>query len=274
MTKPVAVLYGGWSSEREVSLVSGRNGAEAREGSSYEVTLIDVEHDLTALIAALDPAPDVVFNALHGRHGEDGKIQGLLDILEIPYTHSGMLASALAMDKPMAKRLFATVAIPCPDGRVVRREELANGPVIDPPYVIKPPNEGPSVGLRIGLEGDNRPPPDDWPFGDAVLVEKRAVSLASPRQGAGVGERRLLPPLAAAELEHDDGFQPRRPLDRGAETAAVPDAFEDAGDDAGAVVIGEVVDVIGGIDHRFVAARDQVVEAGVAVVAELGRGVE
>ena len=171
MTKHVAVLYGGWSSEREVSLVSGRNCAKALEVTGYEVTLIDVEHDLAALIAALDPAPDVVFNALHGRHGEDGKIQALLDILEIPYTHSGMLASALAMDKPMAKRLFATVAIPCPDGRIVRREELANGPAIDPPYVIKPPNEGSSVGVRIVLEGDNRPPLDDWPFGDLVLVE-------------------------------------------------------------------------------------------------------
>ncbi|MCH8137400.1 MAG: D-alanine--D-alanine ligase [Proteobacteria bacterium] len=200
MTKHVAVLYGGWSSEREVSLVSGRNCAKTLEESGYEVTLIDVEHDLTALIAALDPAPDVVFNALHGRHGEDGKIQALLDILEIPYTHSGALASALAMDKPMAKRLFAAAAIPCPDGRIVRREELANGPVIDPPYVIKPPNEGSSVGVRIVLEGDNRPPLDDWPFGDLVLVESY---IPGRELTVGVmGDRAL----GVTELRTHEGF--------------------------------------------------------------------
>ena len=200
MTKHVAVLYGGWSSEREVSLVSGRNCAKTLEESGYEATLIDVEHDLTALIAALDPAPDVVFNALHGRHGEDGKIQGLLDILEIPYTHSGALASALAMDKPMAKRLFAAAAIPCPDGRIVRREELANGPVIDPPYVIKPPNEGSSVGVRIVLEGDNRPPLDDWPFGDLVLVESY---IPGRELTVGVmGDRAL----GVTELRTHEGF--------------------------------------------------------------------
>ena len=200
MTKHVAVLYGGWSSEREVSLVSGRNCAKTLEESGYEATLIDVEHDLTALIAALDPAPDVVFNALHGRHGEDGKIQGLLDILEIPYTHSGALASALAMDTPMAKRLFAAAAIPCPDGRIVRREELANGPVIDPPYVIKPPNEGSSVGVRIVLEGDNRPPLDDWPFGDLVLVESY---IPGRELTVGVmGDRAL----GVTELRTHEGF--------------------------------------------------------------------
>jgi D-alanine-D-alanine ligase len=200
MTKRVAVLYGGWSSEREVSLVSGRDCAKALEESGYEVTSIDVEHDLTAFIAALDPAPDVVFNALHGRHGEDGKIQGLLDILEIPYTHSGVLASALAMDKPMAKQLFAAAAIPCPDGRIVRREELANGPVIDPPYVIKPVNEGSSVGVHIVREGDNRPPLDDWPFGETVLVENyipgRELTVAV------MGDRAL----GVTELRPNEGF--------------------------------------------------------------------
>ncbi|MDP6391259.1 MAG: D-alanine--D-alanine ligase [Alphaproteobacteria bacterium] len=200
MTKRVAVLYGGWSSEREVSLVSGQDCAKGLVESGYEVTLIDVEHDLTALIVALDPAPDVVFNALHGRHGEDGKIQGLLDILEIPYTHSGVLASALAMDKPVAKRLFAAAAIPCPDGRIVRREELANGPVIDPPYVIKPVNEGSSVGVHIVREGDNRPPLDDWPYGETVLVESyipgRELTVAV------MGDRAL----GVTELQPHEGF--------------------------------------------------------------------
>jgi D-alanine-D-alanine ligase len=200
MTKRVAVLYGGWSSEREVSLVSGQDCAKGLVESGYEVTLIDGEHDLTALIVALDPAPDVVFNALHGRHGEDGKIQGLLDILEIPYTHSGVLASALAMDKPVAKRLFAAAAIPCPDGRIVRREELANGPVIDPPYVIKPVNEGSSVGVHIVREGDNRPPLDDWPYGETVLVESyipgRELTVAV------MGDRAL----GVTELQPHEGF--------------------------------------------------------------------
>ncbi len=175
MARHVAVLYGGWSSEREVSLVSGATCARALEEAGYRVTLIDVTRDVTALLAALDPRPDVVFNALHGRYGEDGKIQGLLDILGLPYTHSGVLASALAMDKPMAKRIFTAAAIPCPEGRVVTRDEIARGePVMDPPYVLKPVNEGSSVGVRIVHGGDEAEfsIPEDWPYGERVLVER------------------------------------------------------------------------------------------------------
>ena len=116
MSKHVAVLMGGWSAEREVSLNSGANCAKALERAGFTVTAIDVQRDIGKLMAALDPAPDVVFNALHGRFGEDGCIQGLLDIRGIPYTHSGLLASALAMDKVMATRLFESVGIRCAPG--------------------------------------------------------------------------------------------------------------------------------------------------------------
>ena len=122
----------------------------------------------------LFPRPDAVFNALHGRFGEDGCVQGLLDILDIPYTHSGLLASALAMDKPMAKRLFAEAGIPVAEHVIVSREDILAGDVMDRPYVIKPLNEGSSVGVHIILEGDNEPLFGDsgWPFGDRVMVEK------------------------------------------------------------------------------------------------------
>jgi D-alanine-D-alanine ligase len=115
-----------------------------------------------------------VFNALHGRPGEDGSIQGLLDLLHIPYTHSGLLASALAMDKPFAKKLFESAGLRCPEGRVVRREEILAGDVLPRPYVIKPPAEGSSFGVHLVQAGDNKQPfaNDPWPYGDEVLVER------------------------------------------------------------------------------------------------------
>ncbi|MEE8622451.1 MAG: D-alanine--D-alanine ligase, partial [Alphaproteobacteria bacterium] len=124
MSRHVAVLMGGRSAEREVSLVSGAAVAHALESAGYRVTLIDVERDMAALLARLDPPPAAVFNALHGRFGEDGCVQGLLNLLEIPYTHSGMLASALAMDKPMAKRLFTAAGIPVAEHKIVHRDEV------------------------------------------------------------------------------------------------------------------------------------------------------
>ncbi len=170
----VAVLMGGWSAEREVSLVSGRTCAEALAQAGYRVTEVPVERDLGGLLAQLEPRPDVAFNALHGRWGEDGCIQGVLDILGIPYTHSGLLASALAMNKPMAKRLFAAAGIPCAEGMVVRRAAMLAGDPMKRPYVVKPIAEGSSVGVRIVRPGDNALPfePHDWPFGEEVLVER------------------------------------------------------------------------------------------------------
>ncbi|MBK8909515.1 MAG: D-alanine--D-alanine ligase [Rhodospirillales bacterium] len=169
----VAVLMGGWSAEREVSLVSGAACAEALRAAGYDVTAIDVRRDVAALLAALTPAPDVAFNALHGRYGEDGCIQGLLNILGVPYTHSGLLASALAMDKPMAQRLCAHAGIPVPEHRVVDRRAVAAGAAMSPPYVLKPLNEGSSVGVHIVLEGEASPLADgDWSFGDQVMIER------------------------------------------------------------------------------------------------------
>lgn len=173
MTKHVAVLMGGWSAEREVSLVSGAACAKALGEAGYRVTAIDVQRDVGALLTRLFPRPDVVFNALHGRFGEDGCIQGLLNILDIPYTHSGLLASALAMDKPAAKRLFWAADIPVAEDRIVTREELREGDPLERPFVIKPPNEGSSVGVFIiQQQGDINAVLERWPFGKEVMVER------------------------------------------------------------------------------------------------------
>ncbi len=174
MTKHIGVLMGGWSAEREVSLVSGAAVAKSLAEAGHEVTPIDVQRDMGALMTRLYPRPDIIFNALHGRFGEDGCVQGVLDILDIPYTHSGLLASALAMDKPMAKKLFATAGIPVAEHKIVDRDEIMAGDVMDRPYVVKPLNEGSSVGVHIVLEGDNEPLFSDtgWPFGDMAMVEK------------------------------------------------------------------------------------------------------
>ncbi len=175
MTRHVAVLMGGWSAEREVSLVSGAAVTRALKEADYRVTPIDVQRDMGSLLTRLYPRPDAVFNALHGRYGEDGCVQGLLDILDIPYTHSGLLASALAMNKPMAKRLFTAAGIPVPEEIIADREQIMAGDIMPRPYVIKPINEGSSVGVLIVREGDNQPPFDDgesWHYGRQVMVEK------------------------------------------------------------------------------------------------------
>ncbi|MBL6928008.1 MAG: D-alanine--D-alanine ligase [Rhodospirillales bacterium] len=172
MSKHVAVLMGGWSAEREVSLVSGASCANALREAGYQVTAIDVQRDAGALLTRLFPKPDAVFNALHGRFGEDGCIQGLLNILDVPYTHSGLMASALAMDKPMAKRMAAAAGVPVVEDRVVSRAELLEGDPIARPFVVKPPNEGSSVGIYFVMDGDSRDViAERWPFGNEVMVE-------------------------------------------------------------------------------------------------------
>ena len=202
MTKHVAVLMGGWSAEREVSLVSGAAVAKSLADAGMEVTPIDVQRDMGSLMTRLYPRPDAIFNALHGRFGEDGCVQGLLDILDIPYTHSGLLASALAMNKPMAKRLFADAGIPVPEHRIATREEIMSRDVLDRPYVVKPLNEGSSVGVHIVLEGDNKPLFDDtgWPFGDRVMVE--AFIPGRELTVSVMGDRAL----AVTEIKTDRGF--------------------------------------------------------------------
>jgi D-alanine-D-alanine ligase len=193
---------GGPSAEREVSLVSGRECAAGLREAGYKVSKIDVGRDLAALLKALSPRPDAVFNALHGRWGEDGCIQGVLNLMQIPYTHSGLLASAVAMDKPIAKQLFAAAGLACPEGVIVHRDEVLAGDVMARPYVIKPPNEGSSVGVRIVTEGANEPPLSGttWQFGELVMVERyvagRELTVAI------MGER----PIAVTEIRPQEGF--------------------------------------------------------------------
>lgn len=170
MSSRVAVLMGGWSVEREVSLVSGQAVSEALRALGHEVIEIDVDRDIARRLA--EAKPDVAFNALHGRWGEDGCVQGVCEILGIPYTHSGVMASALAMDKPMAKRLFADVGIRCPEGRVVAPAELAEQDAVPPPYVIKPLNEGSSLGVEIVMSGGPGDLPDSLAGAEQVLVER------------------------------------------------------------------------------------------------------
>ena len=174
MSRHVAVLMGGWSSEREVSLRSGEACARALEGEGFRVSRVDVTRDIARTLS--DMKPDVAFNALHGPAGEDGTIQGVLEILRIPYTHSGVLASALAMNKDMAKTVMAAAGLPVPAGRVVARAEAARAHVMAPPYVLKPIAEGSSYGVFIVREGQAHPPAElsrpDWKYGESLLVEK------------------------------------------------------------------------------------------------------
>ena len=171
MTKHVVVLLGGWSAERDVSLASGRACADALRASGYRVTEVDVGRDIAAKLAELKP--DVCFNALHGKIGEDGNIQGLLNILGIPYTHSGLQASSLAMDKPKAKDMFVKAGLRCPPGGVYDHEDTLAGAVMEPPFVVKPCNEGSSIGVHIVRSGDNyHPVADGWSHGDKVMIEK------------------------------------------------------------------------------------------------------
>jgi D-alanine-D-alanine ligase len=174
MPKHVAVLMGGWSAEREVSLGSGKACAEAlAKAGGYRITPVDVTRDIAAQLKSLQP--DVALNVLHGRPGEDGTLQGLLEILGIPYSHSGVLASALAMQKDLAKSVLKAAGVPVPGGAVVGRGEAARQHVLPPPYVIKPVAEGSSVGVFIVQKDHAHPPQEltraDWAFGELVLVE-------------------------------------------------------------------------------------------------------
>ena len=173
--KRIAVLLGGRSAEREISLVSGRGCAGALREEGFDV--VEIDPSASDLAAQLNVAkPDVVFNALHGRWGEDGCVQGLLEILRIPYTHSGVLASALAMHKQRAKDVYLVAGLPIVKSIVVDRKAAAKEHLMEPPYVVKPVNEGSSVGVFIIRKGDNRPPEalgsDKWDLSDLMMVEE------------------------------------------------------------------------------------------------------
>ncbi len=174
MSKHVAVLMGGLASERPVSLMSGNECARALRNAGYRVTEVDVGYDVAEVLRELKP--DVAFNALHGPYGEDGTIQGVLEFLRIPYTHSGVLASALAMDKHQAKIVLKAAGVPVTDHVIADRGEVARTHVIAPPYVIKPIADGSSFGVFI-VKADQAHPPqellrEDWTMGEQVMVER------------------------------------------------------------------------------------------------------
>src|SRR5580693_7012880 len=175
----VAVLLGGLSPEREVSLVSGRECADALERLGARVSRVDAGRDLAEVLTRLKP--DVVFNALHGIWGEDGAVQGVLETLALPYTHCGVLASALAMDKAKAKAVMAAAGVVTPGGGLFDRFAAARDHVMTPPYVVKPNAQGSSVGVFLVFEGANSPPQElvapSWAFGDQVMIEPYIAGL-------------------------------------------------------------------------------------------------
>lgn len=204
----IAVLKGGLSAERDVSLSSGAAVEKALQSLGYTVTAIDVGHDVALKLA--EAKPDVVFNALHGRYGEDGTIQGLLELMQIPYTHSGVLASALAMDKPMARRVFQQVGLRCAEGKVVTKTEMLEGEPMKRPYVVKPLNEGSSVGVTIVSDGDAAFDASNWTFGEAVLVEQyipgREIQVAVlDKEPLGAIEIKPLGKFYDYEAKYTDG---------------------------------------------------------------------
>jgi D-alanine-D-alanine ligase len=174
MAKHVAVLMGGWSAEREVSLRSGKACADALGRLGFRVTAIDVDREIAAALRAAKP--DVALNVLHGRPGEDGTLQGVLEVLGIPYSHSGVLASSLAMHKGYAKSIFRAADIPVAEDVLASRFEAAKRHLMPPPYVVKPMAEGSSVGVFIVTEDHPHPPQelyrDDWAFGEQVMIER------------------------------------------------------------------------------------------------------
>ena len=174
MSKHVAVLMGGLSNERPVSLSSGRECSDALKRAGYRVTDVDVGYDIAERLREI--APDVAFNALHGRYGEDGTVQGVLEFLRIPYTHSGVLASALAMDKHQAKIMLKAAGIPVTDHIVASRAEIGRAHAMQPPYVVKPVADGSSFGILIVKADQSHPPQEilgaDWKGGEDLMVER------------------------------------------------------------------------------------------------------
>ncbi len=206
--KRVVVLKGGWSPERAVSLNSGAAAAKALVAGGYDVAEIDATRENRHALAdaIVDAAPDAVFNALHGQWGEDGCVQGLLEVLGVPYTHSGVLASSLAMDKQRAKAVFEDAGIASPPGRLVSRDDVLSADPTPRPFVVKPNAQGSSVGVHIVREGDNRPlealAEEAWAHGEHVLVERfipgRELTVAV------LGDRPLCLTEITTELEFYD----------------------------------------------------------------------
>jgi len=200
----IAVLMGGWSSEREVSLVSGNGVADALEGLGHRVTRIDMDRDVAVRLA--EAKPDIVFNALHGTPGEDGTVQGMMDLMGLPYTHSGLTTSVIAIDKELTKQQLVPHGIRMPEGKVISSESLFEGDPLPRPYVLKPVNEGSSVGVAILKERDNHGTPihraahGPWQTFSTLLAEPfirgRELTVAV------LGDR----PLGVTELVPTSGF--------------------------------------------------------------------
>ncbi|MBA3879251.1 MAG: D-alanine--D-alanine ligase [Sphingobium sp.] len=215
MTLHVAVLMGGWSAEREVSLASGSGVAEALESLGHRVTRIDMGRDVAQKLAAA--APDVVFNALHGTPGEDGSVQGMLDLMGLKYTHSGQVASVIAIDKQLTKMLLVPQGIPMPGGRIVKTEELFERDPLPRPYVLKPVNEGSSVGVAIITDGGNYGNPigcdtrGPWAEFDELLAEpfirgRELTTAVLGREALGVTELRPKSGFYDYDAKYTDGM--------------------------------------------------------------------
>lgn len=203
-TLHIAVLMGGWSAERPVSLMSGKGVADALESLGHRVTRIDMDRNVALRLA--EAKPDVVFNALHGSPGEDGTVQGMLDLMGLPYTHSGLATSVIAIDKQLTKQALVPHGIPMPGGRIVATEELFERDPLPRPYVLKPVNEGSSVGVAIVTDEGNygnpiaREATGPWQEFDELLAEPfiRGRELTT----AVLGDRAL----AVTELRPKSGF--------------------------------------------------------------------
>ncbi|ANU08541.1 D-alanine--D-alanine ligase [Paraurantiacibacter namhicola] len=204
----VAVLMGGWANERPVSLMSGDGVADALEGKGHKVTRIDMDRQVAARIA--EAAPDVVFNALHGVPGEDGTVQGMLDLMGVPYTHSGLATSVIAIDKELTKQALVPAGIPMPEGTIVKSADLFEGDPIPRPYVLKPVNEGSSVGVAIVTDDSNygnpiaRDAEGPWQQFETLLAEPyiRGREMTTAVMAGPDGPRAL----AVTELVPKSGF--------------------------------------------------------------------
>ncbi|OAN57149.1 D-alanine--D-alanine ligase [Sphingomonas sp. TDK1] len=215
MSLHIAVLMGGWSAEREVSLMSGNGVADALEGLGHRVTRIDLDRDVAAKLA--EAKPDVVFNALHGTPGEDGSVQGMLDLMGIRYTHSGMVTSVIAIDKQLTKQALVPQGIPMPGGRMVSREELYRQDPLPRPYVLKPVNEGSSVGVAIVTAESNVGNPihpdarGPWQEFDELLAEpfirgRELTTAVLGDQALGVTELKPKSGFYDYESKYTDGL--------------------------------------------------------------------
>jgi D-alanine-D-alanine ligase len=227
----IAVLMGGWSAEREVSLMSGNGVADALEARGHKVSRVELTRDVAVKLAELKP--DVVFNALHGTPGEDGTVQGMLDLMGVPYTHSGLVTSVIAIDKQLTKQALLPHGVPMPGGRMVKSAELFERDPLPRPYVLKPVNEGSSVGVAIVTAEGNYGSPigaeakGPWQEFDELLAEpfirgRELTTAVLGDQALGVTELKPKSGFYDYDSKYTDG------LTEHVFPAQVPDAITEA----------------------------------------------